>query len=228
MAALAQELGLTLVPMDDCKLWDRDGRPVAGVMDQRIQALWNIVLDECAEKQQQHQDQSTASREDSRGETSEESNGDCSSSAGSEATEPVTTGKRIHAASVDGKGEAIPAGAEEGAEGADLPIQDSNGSVSKGKAHATAHGGPQHGSKLKRRALRARAKPQTAMSLGKVLEETARKHFASFLEAEHQLWGWHRGNLEISCGAVSDSIVCKSAAAVAAATTTIDRRIGIA
>ncbi|CAN0476754.1 unnamed protein product, partial [Ectocarpus sp. 8 AP-2014] len=49
VAALAQELGLTLVPMDDCTLLGNDGQPVPEAMDQRIQRLWNRVLDECAE-----------------------------------------------------------------------------------------------------------------------------------------------------------------------------------
>lgn len=34
VAALAQELGLTLVPMDDCKLLNREGQPVPEAMDQ--------------------------------------------------------------------------------------------------------------------------------------------------------------------------------------------------
>ena len=34
VAALAQELGLTLVPMDDCKLLNRQGQPVPEAMDQ--------------------------------------------------------------------------------------------------------------------------------------------------------------------------------------------------
>lgn len=33
VAALARELGLTLVPMDDCKLLNKDGQPVPEAMD---------------------------------------------------------------------------------------------------------------------------------------------------------------------------------------------------
>lgn len=33
VAALAQELGLTLVPMDECKLLNRQGQPVPEAMD---------------------------------------------------------------------------------------------------------------------------------------------------------------------------------------------------
>ena len=40
-----------------------------------------------------------------------------------------------------------------------------------------------------------------------MLEETARVHLANLSKAEHELWGWHRGNLEISCGAVSSSML---------------------
>ncbi|CAM9423377.1 unnamed protein product, partial [Discosporangium mesarthrocarpum] len=47
VADLARDLGLTLVPMDDCKLSTDKGK-VEAILDQRIQRLWNEVLDECA------------------------------------------------------------------------------------------------------------------------------------------------------------------------------------
>lgn len=192
MAALAQELGLTLIPMDECKISDIDGRPVALPMDQRIQALWNKVLDECAEKQQQSLAAAAASVDDSRGETSEESNGEGSvnGSAGSEAAEngSNTRESREHASSADGTSEAT--------------RTDSGGDKEDagGGKQIASNGGP----KLKRRARRSSASLRTpVVSLGKLLEETASAHVANFSKAEHELWGWHRGNLEISCGAVS-------------------------
>lgn len=186
MAALAQELGLTLVPMDDCKISDIAGRPVTETMDQRIQTLWNKVLDECAEKQKQSK---AAVGDDSRGETSEESNGDGSSSAGSEAAENEIANREshVHAPSADGTSEATPTDAD-----------GDKGDAGGGKQNA-ADGGP----KLQRRARRPSASQRTPVSLGSLLEETARVHVAKFSKAEHELWGWHRGNLEISCGAVS-------------------------
>lgn len=187
MAALAQELGLTLVPMDDCKISDIAGRPVTETMDQRIQALWNKVLDECAEKQKHSM---AALGDDSRGETSEESNGDgSSSSAGSEAAENEIAIRESHvdAPSADGTSEATP-----------TDTDGDKGDAGGGEQNA-AGGGP----KLHRRVRRPSASPRTPVSLGSLLEETARVHVAKFSKAEHELWSWHRGNLEISCGAVS-------------------------
>lgn len=196
MAALAQELGLTLVPMDDCTLLGNDGQPVPEAMDQRIQRLWNRVLDECAERQKKNNNSSTlppsgmgSAGDDSRGETSEESHGEGSSGAESETLEHEGTNKdHAHVPDEDGTRKAAPIDA----------AQESKGPVGSGRA-----GGSVDRVMLQRP---AHGTESTApASLGKVLEETARVHLASFSKSEMEVWDWHRGNLEISCGAVSNS-----------------------
>ncbi|CAM9348964.1 unnamed protein product [Pylaiella littoralis] len=191
VAALAQELGLTLVPMDECKLLGIDGQPVPESMDQRIQGLWNRVLDECAEKQKSGNNSSRTSPpppgvgsagDDSRGETSEESHGEGSSSAESETAEPGdTSGDHLQELGVDGRRNVTPSGVKSKEVGA---TEDSNV--------------PQI---LHRPEKRATSEARNASSLGEVLEETAREHLAAFSKAELEVWNWHRGNLEISCGA---------------------------
>lgn len=221
VAALAQELGLTLVPMDDCKLSASDGRPVPEAMDQRIQALWNKVLDECAEKQQQqqqkqqkqeeeqHDDQSNNEAGDSRGETSEESHGENSSSAESEAAEAAGTNvMEARASSDEGPSEIPPTHTQGTAIRESLPVNGSSTSTIGGEGRprdSIEQDHPRDRASSKKRSPGRRATPRAPESLGQVLDETARAHVASFSRAEHELWGWHRGNLEISCGAVSPS-----------------------
>ncbi|CAM9492803.1 unnamed protein product [Ectocarpus sp. 12 AP-2014] len=194
VAALAQELGLTLVPMDDCTLLGNDGQPVPEAMDQRIQRLWNRVLDECAEKQKNSNKKNNntlppsgmgSAGDDSRGETSEESHGEGSSGAESEPMEHEGTNRdHAQAPDEDGTHKAVPIDA----------AQESKGPVGSGRA----------GGSVGRVVLQrpAHGTDSTApASLGKVLEETARVHLASFSKSEMEVWDWHRGNLEISCGA---------------------------
>lgn len=207
MAALAHELGLTLVPMDDCKLLGNDGKSVPEAMDQRIQRLWNRVLDECAEKQRTKKNHGgslpLASRgvgssgDDSRGETSEESHGEGSSSAESEVAEredvngqhsPVR--RSVHSTYVETP---TPTEAQD--------VRELTETGSKERAS-----GPEDEAVIGRP---AQCPSSTApVSLGTVLEETAREHLANFSKAEMEVWNWHRGNLEISCGAVSVSRGC--------------------
>ena len=219
VAALARELGLTMIPMDDCKLSDSGGRPVAEATDGRIQALWNRVLDECAEKQDAQNNNvtvndhsSTVSSNDSPGDTSVESHGEGNSSAESEAPE-ATSANDDHALGVTHMHKETPRGAE----GADKdrngrPEQDSSNPVGKGKARSKEKGNGRlgGGAVLARQAQGARATLRNPASLGQVLEETARVHLASLSKAEHELWGWHRGNLEISCGAVSTAVLYRT------------------
>lgn len=207
VAALAQELGLTLVPMDDCKLLASDGKPVAKVMDQQIQTLWNSVLDQCAEKQQREQQQrlsTNAEGEDSRGETSEESLGEGSSSAESEAADSINvSGGRVHALESGRTRELAMPDAEGKANGMSRSVHDVKCAMRKGKVSGQNQRGSRGGDKLKRHSRGANTRAQTPISLGEVLEETAKEHLDKFSRAERELWGWHRGNLEISCGAVS-------------------------
>lgn len=207
VAALAQELGLTLVPMDDCKLLDIDGQPVPESMDQRIQGLWNRVLDECAEKQKSSRGISLpppgvrSAGDDSRGETSEESHGEGSSSAESETAGPEdTNGDHLQELGVDGTRNATRTGAQDGEGG---PGQKSNAPLDAPLGKGAA-GGPMDRAILETPAKGAISTARGPVSLGQVLEETARGHLAAFSKAELEVWNWHRGNLEISCGAVSD------------------------
>lgn len=196
MAALARELGLTLVPMDDCKLLGNDGKSVPEAMDQRIQRLWNRVLDECAEKQRKvnaHGGRPLPGvgslGDDSRGETSEESHGEGSSSAESE------TADREDA---NGQHSPLRTGVESIHNETPTPAVDRREPKeprSKGKAD-----GPE-GKTVFEKPVQC-ANSTVPVSLGKVLEETAREHLANFSKAELEAWNWHRGNLEISCGAV--------------------------
>ncbi|CAM9624975.1 unnamed protein product [Scytosiphon promiscuus] len=196
VAALARELGLTLVPMDDCKLLGSDGKSVPEAVDERIQRLWNHVLDECAEKQRKaktHQSSLSPpgvgpAGDDSRGETSEESHGEGSSSAESEAAEredanaqrsPVTA--RVDRAYIE-----APTAAVDGPD----PNRPRNETQADGAEEKDILERPVQSANLK-----------APVSLGKVLEETARQHLANFSKAEMEVWNWHRGNLEISCGA---------------------------
>eukprot|EP00903_Cladosiphon_okamuranus_P012741 g11911.t1 len=193
VAALAQELGLTLVPMDDCKLLNRQGQPVPEAMDQRIQGLWNRVLDKCAENRQKSVINSSGTTrapsgvvpagEDSRGETSEESHGEGSSSTESEMAEPeaATPGLAQVPGGVQHTGNVTSTGAE----------REDNGKT----------GGPVGKTALERPALKPGSTARDPVSLGRVLEETAREHLTSFSREEMEVWNWHRGNLEISCGA---------------------------
>lgn len=209
--------------MDHCKISACDGRPVEQGVDERIQSLWNSVLDECAEKQQQQlapleENADSSSREtspvprhqrvaiaaaDSRGETSDESNGEVSSSAGSDAAEVVfESGSQEDvlppANGVSTEGE-VP-----GCTSAPAVL----GFVSKGGKESSRETSRSagRGATSKGRARSVKSELTTPVSLGKVLEETAQPHLANFCEAEHELWGWHRGNLEISCGAVSSGV----------------------
>ena len=213
MAALARELGLTMIPMDDCKLSDSGGRPVAEATDGRIQALWNKVLDECAEKQHTQNNvndhSSTVSSNDSPGDTSVESHGEGNSSAESEAPEATrVNGNQAQTLSVDRVHKAVPRRAEGGDNGRNgRPHQDSSNPVGKGKARSKENGRLGGGEMPMRRGQGLRATLRNPASLGQVLEETARVHLANLSKAEHELWGWHRGNLEISCGAVSSSML---------------------
>lgn len=201
-----------MIPMDDCKLSDSGGRPVAEATDGRIQALWNRVLDECAEKQNTQNNandhSSTVSSNDSPGDTSVESHGEGNSSAESEAPE-ATSANGNHAQppgvdTVDRVPKAVPRSAEGGDKGRNgRPHQVSSNPVGKGKARSKENGRLGGGEMPMRRAQSPRAASRNPASLGQVLEETARVHLASLSKAEHELWGWHRGNLEISCGAVS-------------------------
>lgn len=206
VAALAQELGLTLVPMDECKLSGVDGKPVPENMDQRIQGLWNRVLDECAEKQKSSGRGISppplgmgSAGDDSRGETSEESHGEGSSSAESETAEHEdASGNHLKESGVGGTSNVTRTGAVETEGGAS---QESNTPLAKEKA-----GGPVGRATLERPGKSAVSTTRSPVSLGEVLEETAHEHLAAFSKAELEVWNWHRGNLEISCGAVSDSI----------------------
>ncbi|CAM9738978.1 unnamed protein product, partial [Choristocarpus tenellus] len=47
VAALADDLGLTLIPMDNCRLATGEEK-LEETLDNRIQKLWNSVLDKCA------------------------------------------------------------------------------------------------------------------------------------------------------------------------------------
>lgn len=204
VAALAKELGLTLVPMDECKLSSIDGQPVPESMDKRIQGLWNRVLDDCAE-QQKNSGRGTSpppgmgsAGDDSRGETSEESHGEGSSSAESETAEHEDTSENhLKELGVDGTRNVARTGAVDGEGGAS---QESNAPLGKGKA-----GGPVGRAILRRPGKSTVSTTRSPASLGEVLDETAREHLAAFSKAELEVWNWHRGNLEISCGAVSDS-----------------------
>lgn len=173
-------------------------------LNSRIQGLWNRVLDECAEKQKKSSSGASShapsgvvsAGDDSRGETSEESHGEGSSSAESETAEPeATTGELAQVLGVHGTGNVAPTGAEGGDAG---PDQDSNTPIGKGKAD-----GALGRTALERPAQEAGSTARDPVSLGRVLEETAREHIASFSTEELEVWNWHRGNLEISCGAVS-------------------------
>ena len=200
-----------MIPMDDCKLSDGGGRPVAEATDRRIQALWNRVLDECAEKQHTQNNvndhSSTVSSNDSPGDTSVESHGEGNSSGESEAPETTSVnGNQAQTLGVDRVHKAAPRSAEGGGKGRNgRPHQDSSNPVGKGKARSKENGRLGGGEMPMRRAQSPRATSRDPASLGQVLEETARVHLASLSKTEHELWGWHRGNLEISCGAVSTS-----------------------
>lgn len=223
VSTLAMELGLTLVPMDHCKISANDGSPVEQGVDERIQSLWNSVLDECAAKQQQQlappeentnsssweaspvdqRQHGSVAAADSRGETSEESNGEVSSNAGSDAAEVVFENEPQGHVSAPVNGTSTE-GEAPGRMGlaAGLSLMGKEGKrSSRGAARSAGRGAKSEG-----RVPRAKVEPTTPMSLGQVLEETAQPHLANFSEAEHELWGWHRGNLEISCGAVSSGI----------------------
>lgn len=173
--------------------------------NRRIQGLWNRVLDECAEKQKKSRSSSGTSRapsgvvsagDDSRGETSEESHGEGSSSAESEMAEPeAATRELAQVLGLHDPGNVESTGAERGDVG---PDQASNAPLGKGKA-----GGPAGRTASERPAQEAGSTARDPVSLGRVLEETAREHLASFSREEVEVWNWHRGNLEISCGAVS-------------------------
>lgn len=173
-------------------------------MGRRIQGLWNRVLDECAEKQKKGSNSNETSRapsgvvsagDDSRGETSEESHGEGSSSAESEMAEPEAATRELGQLGVHDTGNVTSTGAEHGDAG---PSQVSNASPGKGKAD-----GAVDRTASDRRAQEAGSTAGNPVSLGRVLEETAREHLASFSTEEMEVWNWHRGNLEISCGAVS-------------------------
>lgn len=232
--------------MDHCKISDSNGKPVQRATDERIQSLWNSVLDECAAKQQQQHEQqqeplkvspknnshcweeslpacfqhvalAAATVDDSRGETSEESNGEGSSSAGSDVPENFSAGERhMHASTAsDGlrDGETAPSKQPVPAQlPARHPMSNASqglGFTSKGKERSGENDedGSLDDVKLGEDTQATKKKPvtKTPVSLGHVLEETARTRLANLSKAELELWGWHRGNLEISCGAVSSA-----------------------
>lgn len=159
-------------------------------------------MDECAEKQRKINNGNiyatpavVSAGEDSRGETSEESHGEGSSSAESEIAEPEAANRELaQVLGVHDTGGVASTGAETGDVG---PDQVSNAPLGNGKARRyvgrTASERPAQG---------AGSTARGPASLGKVLEETAREHLASFSREEMEVWNWHRGNLEISCGAV--------------------------
>lgn len=162
-------------------------------------------MDECAEKQKKSSSSGTSrassgvvsAGDDSRGETSEESHGEGSSSAESEAAEPGATAREVaQVLGVHDTGNVTPTGAKRG----DVdPNQGSNTPLGKGKA-----GGAVGKTASERPAQEAGSTTaRDPVSLGRVLEETAREHLVSFSREEMEVWNWHRGNLEISCGAVS-------------------------
>lgn len=192
--------------MDDCKISGSEGQPVPGDTDERIQALWNKVLDECAEKQQQQRggsiEQPTAmiSSDDFRTETSGEyrSEESLSSNAESEATEAVmVSGNHGGKPSLD-RASDVTSTETLGEENRDGSFDQAPYLTGKGKV--SGEGRTEFEDRVRGSSVTAL---QTPASLGRVLEETARTHLASFSRAEQELWGWHRGNLEISCGAVS-------------------------
>ncbi|CAM9271273.1 unnamed protein product, partial [Sphacelaria rigidula] len=201
VATLAQDLDLTLVPMDHCKLSASDGHTAEKAMDERVQSLWNAVLDECGAKQEQllqeleHEQQQqqqlklgVATGHDSRGETSEESNEELSSNSGSDAPEVVTGNEpHVHGAAATAERNARTTCRDRKSRGA-------NGSVAARTTARTPGRRVPVG-------VKSAASKRPLMSLGQVLEEIAEPHLAKFSEAERELWGWHRGNLEISCGA---------------------------
>lgn len=195
VAALAQELGLTLVPMDHCKLSDSDGKPVEAAMDERIQTLWNTILDECADLQQQY-----AAATDSRGETSDETNSDGDGSSSGESEVAETTAAivaHMPTSAAETMSKTVPVNEN-------CRDQDARHEVgNKSKTRVVGICESEHGAKSAGRDRGKGSVSKTPVTLGQVLEETARTRVASFSKAELELWGWHRGNLEISCGAVS-------------------------
>lgn len=194
VATLAQELGLTLIPMTHCKLSTSDGKSVEPAMDERVQALWNSVLDECAEKQNL-----IAATEDS-GRRSEESHAARDNSTGREVVNDITASHpcadRPSKTETDGN-------ASMNGDCRDLKSQDrmqGEGARHRKESNADDSIGKSRNSTAPPSVSRS------STSLGQVLEDTARSRIANFSKTELELWGWHRGNLEISCGAVRTPI----------------------
>ncbi len=179
--------------------------PVPILSNSRIQGLWNRVLDECAEKQRASGSRGHSlppsgvglAGDDSRGETSEESHGEGSSSAESEAAEPDDAIRTLTQVGVHRNDIVASSGAQDGDGG---PGQEPTALLRKGKA-----GGQVDRAVSEKSATGAGFKARNPVSLGSVLEETAHDYISSFSSEEMDVWNWHRGNLEISCGAVSDS-----------------------
>lgn len=170
----------------------------------RIQGLWNRVLDECAEKQRASSSRGISlppssgvglAGDDSRGETSEESHGEGSSSAESEAAETDDAIRDLTQVGVPSNGNVASTGAQNGDGG---PGQEPTALQRTGKTGGQVHRAVSHKS-----AQGADLKARNPVSLGSVLEETAHDYVSSFSSEEMEVWNWHRGNLEISCGAVS-------------------------
>lgn len=170
----------------------------------RIQGLWNRVLDECAEKQKAGSSRGVSlpssdvglAGEDSRGETSEESHGEGSSGADSEAAEPEDAIRDLtQVLGVHSTRTVAPTGAQDGNS---EPGQEST-TLGKDKV-----AGQPDRAVSEKPAQSTGFKARDPVSLGSVLEETAHDYLSSFSSEELEVWNWHRGNLEISCGAVSD------------------------
>lgn len=154
-------------------------------MDERVQALWNSILDECAEKQ-------WATASGSPGETTRDLVSKGGHRVGNETTHD---------------GIAVEPGAQAPA------VMGTNGSLptngyrrNEFERDAIKNEARCQGGRATDRVVTGRTKPPRAVksstSLGQVLEDTAHPHLVNFSKAELELWGWHRGNLEISCGAV--------------------------
>lgn len=182
VAALAKEIDLTLIPMEECKLFGTDGNSVDPTMDASIQKMWNIILDRCAEKQQ-------LSQSDYRGCISHHHR------------RSVPHGNHVGsdispAGNTDDLSVSFPTSAQQNS--AAEPV----GSYNEERKNLQSTARPLPRYKNQRLANGQSKSVRCSTTFGGLLEETAQEHVSKFSSRESELWNWHRGNLEMSCGAV--------------------------
>ncbi|KAG5175476.1 amine oxidase [Tribonema minus] len=193
LSAIVKEMGLTPVPFEQCTLYQSDGWPADIREDRRVERIFNDVLERCHQAAVQHLEQRGRSFSDATAASREPAPGLSNTiGSGGSRRRPASTLKPsagATAATAAAAGAAsTPSGNGAAADGA---VDSRNGVHSTVAAATGAAAGVEP------------AQPQRILPgrLDELLAQEGKSLLSGLSKGEQQLFNWHRGNLEIACGA---------------------------